>query len=404
MIGKNFSLLLYLKKPKNYTQGPIPIYMRISADGRKTEICMSRHCEPELWDSRSQKAIGRKEAPLELNAHLETLRTKVYETRTQLINRNQSVTSAAIKQILTGKQERGKMLLSVFRDHNSQMESLIGIDFAPGTLQRFKTSFAHLQAFLHNRPGSTDLPVGEVNYGFIADYEYWRKKTKGCGHNTALKYMSDLRKSINQCIRNGWLTKDPFSGYRMTRKEVHLHPLSVGELHQLKTKSFEVKRLAVVRDVSVFSCFTGLCYADVSKLKPSELICDNDRQMWIVTSRQKTDVLSNIPLLAPALKIIERYRSHLSCKALNKVLPVCSNQKMNAYLKEIADLCSLEKRLTFHLARHTFATTVTLGNGVPIESVAKMLGHKKLSTTQHYAKVLNRKLGEDMQKLGEKFL
>lgn len=176
------------------------------------------------------------------------------------------------------------------------------------------------------------------------------------------------------------------------------------ELIAIANKKFAVERLAIVRDIFLFSCFSGLAYADVKKLKRIEIFIGVDGKQWITSRRQKTDTTAKIPLLPPALAIIERYRNHIQCRFDDKVLPVLSNQKMNAYLKEIADVCGIAKTLTFHIARHTFATTVTLSNGVPIETVSKMLGHRNLKTTQHYARILDKKISDDMNNLQSKFL
>lgn len=180
--------------------------------------------------------------------------------------------------------------------------------------------------------------------------------------------------------------------------------LTAEELETMTGKNFATGRLAQVRDIFLFSCFTGLAYADLQKLKRSEISTGIDGGKWIFTKRQKTDTASRIPILPMAEEILVKYADHPQCKAKYKVLPILSNQKMNEYLKEIADCCWITKRLTFHIARHTFATTITLSNGVPIETVSKMLGHRNLKTTQHYAKILDRKVSQDMQALKENFL
>jgi integrase len=195
--------------------------------------------------------------------------------------------------------------------------------------------------------------------------------------------------------------RDPFIAFKMTRKEVEKPFLTERELEVIASKDFPSDRLRNVRDLFLFSCYTGLAYADVKKLRKDEVAIGVDGEQWIMTHRQKTDTPSRVPLLAETLSIIERYRQHPMTIASGTIFPILTNQKMNAYLKEIADVCGILKNLTFHTARHTFATTVTLSNGVPIETVAKMLGHKNLRQTQHYAKVLDMKVGNDMQALRE---
>lgn len=212
-----------------------------------------------------------------------------------------------------------------------------------------------------------------------------------------------MKKIVNICLKNGWLVRDPFLSYRMCKKEVVREILTEEEIQVVLRKSFPSDRLNNVRDIFIFSCFTGLAYADIKKLKAVDIITGIDGSKWISTQRQKTETISKIPLLSTALDILNKYRNHPRCIIENTVLPTPSNQKLNAYLREIADLCGIQKELTFHCARHTFATTVTLTNGVPIETVSKMLGHRNLKTTQHYAKILDRKISGDMLTLKQKF-
>jgi site-specific recombinase XerD len=218
-----------------------------------------------------------------------------------------------------------------------------------------------------------------------------------------MKYISNLKKIVNGCFRKGWLTKDPFSGFKMAKQEIEREALTDQELQKINSKTFPTDRLNFVKDIFLFSCYTGLAYADVKKLRRTEIASGIDGNYWIFTNRQKTDTQSRIPLLPPAQAIVEKYKDSPTCSDSGHVLPVLSNQKMNAYLKEIADVCGITKNLTFHIARHTFATTVTLSNGAPIESVSKMLGHRNLKTTQHYAKVLDRKVSDETRLLREKF-
>ena len=225
-----------------------------------------------------------------------------------------------------------------------------------------------------------------------------------CANNTAVKYLKNFNKIIKLCLANDWLDKNPFANYKSKVKEVERVYLSENEIQSIIEKDFKTERLSLVRDIFLFSCFTGLAYIDVKNLTKSHISFGIDGEKWIFTHRQKTESASKIPILPVTQMIIDKYENHPQCINEDKLLPILSNQKMNAYLKEIAGVCEIEKELTFHIARHTFATTVTLTNGVPIESVSKMLGHKNLRTTQHYAKVLDRKVSEDMKFLKQKFL
>lgn len=399
---KSFSLLFYLKKPKHYLSGLIPIYLRITVDGISKEISISRGIEPDRWNASAGRAYGTKEDIKVLNAYLDTLQTKIYEVRRRLLEKNEIITAEGLKNTLRGKSGDARMILVIFQQHNDEVKSLVGKDFSPATLERYKTSFEHTKAFINWKYLVPDMDIKKMNYEFVSQYEFWLKTVRKCNHNTAIKYIANFRKIVNRCIRNGWLERDPFVGFKMTKKEVIPEFLTEHEIHTITIKQFASERLKQVGDIFLFCCYTGLAFADVKKLKASEIGIGIDGSKWIFTHRQKTDTLSRIPILSIPLKILEQYKNHPVCVNTDKVLPVLSNQKYNEYLKEIANVCGINKKLTTHTARHTFATTITLSNGVPIESVSKMLGHKNLMTTQHYAKVLDKKISEDMKALGNK--
>jgi len=402
MLEKSFSLHFYLKKPKNYLKGSIPIYLRITVDGIPKEVSISRQCDPSRWNANADRCNGTKEDAKSLNAFLDILQTKVYEVRRQLLEKNETITSEKLKNTLKGINESARMLMKIFQQHNDEVKSLLGKDFSPGTLERYKTSFDHTKSFMEWKYGISDIDIKKLDYEFVSQYEFWLKSIRNCNHNTSIKYISNFRKIVNRCIRNGWLDKDPFVGFKMTKKEVIPEFLTQHELETVIEKKFISTRLNEIRDVFIFCCYTGLAFADVKKLKTSEIGIGIDGSKWVFTNRQKTETLSRIPLLPVATNILERYKDHRRCVNLEKVLPVLCNQKYNEYLKEIANICGINKKMTTHTARHTFATTVTLSNGVPMESVSKMLGHKNLKTTQHYARVLDNKLSEDMTILKNK--
>jgi site-specific recombinase XerD len=399
MVSKTFSLLFYLKKRKSNKSGPIPIYMRITVDLHHVEISTKRKCEPERWNSRAGKASGTKEDVKVLNAYLDSLQRKVYEVQRFLLDGGDTISAEKIKGILTGIAERPRMILEVFQQHNEQMAALVGNGFAHQTLKRYKTSIGNTRAFIKWKYKVSDLEITKLNYEFLSEYEFYLRSVRKCAHNSTMKYLSNFKKIVHLCVKKDWLSKDPFYGFKLVKKEVNKEFLTQGELQALTNKKIDIKRLDFVRDIFLFSCYTGLSYADVHKLKRSEIAIGVDGQKWIFTYRQKEGTPSKIPLLPGALAIVKKYIDHPMCVNKGLVLPVLSNQKMNGYLKEIADLCGIQKAITFHCARHTFATTVTLSNGVPIETVSKMLGHTNLRTTQHYAKILDRKVAEDMRSL-----
>lgn len=402
-MNQRFNLLFYLKKPKKYEEGGMmPVYMRVSVAGKRTEFATQREWDPTKWNADAGRASGTKEAARELNTYLDTLKAKVYEAQRKLVDKGEVVSTDTLREIITGRNRNSKMLLEVFDYHNKQMQALVDIDFAPGTMERYETARSHTKDFIKWKYGLDDIDVNKLNYEFVTDMEFYFKTVRKCCHNTSIKYISNVKKIVNICVKNGWLQRDPFFGYKMQKKEVIREFLSEEEIQLVYRKVFPAERLNLVRDIFIFSCYTGLAYADIEKLKRSEIIIGIDGEKWISTTRQKTDTASRIPLLPIALEILEKYKDHPKCINQDLLLPILSNQNMNGYLKEIAALAGIEKTFTFHCARHTFATTVTLTNGVPIESVSKMLGHRNLKTTQHYAKIIDRKVSDDMNRLKKK--
>jgi site-specific recombinase XerD len=401
MLEKSFGLLYFLKKSRKKTKERY-VYIRITVDGTSREISTKRKWLPERWNQSVGRATGTKEDVRSLNAYLDSLTEKVYQAKMSLIELGMPITAENLKNVLLSKGETKKLILEIFRSHNRQMETLVGRDYAPGTLERYRTSYDHTKAFIQWKYNVDDLNIRDLNYELISDYEYWLKSIRQCSHNTSMKYLGNFKKIVLLCVRKGWLKYDPFIGFKLAKKEVVRVPLTQGEVDKIDEKVFGSERVNIVKDIFLFSCYTGLAYIDVKKLKRSQIVTGVDGEKWITSNRQKTDTPINIPLLPKAIEIVDRYNHHPKCQNAGVVLPVSSNQKMNEYLKEIADLCGISKRLTFHIARHTFATTITLTNGVPIETVSKMLGHKSLKQTQHYAKIVDTKISQDMQVLKEK--
>lgn len=399
MLDKSFGLLFYLKKPKHYQKGEAPIYLRITVDGNPKELSVKRSCDPVRWNSHAGRASGTRESTRTLNAYLDAYQAKVFEAKRKLVESSQLVTAAAIKEILLGAEQRNKMLIKIFENYNADVKKLIGIDYSRSTWTKYDRTRRLTQEFIQWKYRTDDIHIRQLDFDFVTQLELWFKTSRKCGHNTTLKYISILKMIILYCIDNRWLDHDPFARFEMKKEEVHPTFLSREEIQRIVDKEITIERLSQVRDVYLFCCFTGLAYADVEKLKRSEISMGIDDQLWIFTDRLKTNIKSRVPLLPVSLEIIKRYENDPACINANRVLPVLSNQKYNAYLKEIATICGITKTLTTHTARHTFGTTVTLSNGVPIESVSKMLGHKKISTTQHYARVLDIKVSEDMQAL-----
>lgn len=398
----NFSLLFYLKRQKNYLSGNAPIYMRITVDGNRSEIATNRNCDPKRWNAKGGRAIGSKEESKLLNHHLDQLQNSIYIAHQTVYDLGLPITTETIKSSYLGTLATNHTLLEAITDHNEKMEQLIGKGYVRGTLNRYRVLENYLKVFIKLKYQVSDLDIRLVDLAFLNGFDHYLRAEKNCANNYVVKNIKNLGKILRICIENEWIEKSPFTGYKGKTKNVDRFYLNREELARIAAKGFISERLKQVRDVFVFCCFTGLAYVDVFKLKPEHIKNGIDGDRWIFTSRQKTNTKSSIPLLPTAIDIINRYANNIVCINKGFLLPVPSNQKMNEYLKEIADLCGIQKKLTSHIARHTFATTVTLLNGVPIESVSKMLGHTNIRTTQHYAKILDIKVSEDMAVLKKK--
>ncbi|MBE9597840.1 site-specific integrase [Pedobacter sp. MC2016-24] len=399
----NFSLLFYLKKPKNYVKGAVPIYLRITVDGKPVEMSASRKCEPELWNAKAGHMCGTKEDAKTLNAYLDKMKAGVTASHTLLCVEDEEITAEGVKCKFLGKAEKAHTLCEAIKVHNKGMKALVGKDYASGTLKRFEVLERHVLNFLSFNYNTSDIAIKKIDHEFISGFDFYLRTEKANTNNTAIKHLKNLGKIVRICMANKWISADPFFGYKLKSKDVHRNYLTADELQRIAEKEFTTQRLSQVRDFFLFSCYTGLSYADVYKLRPSDIGIGADGERWIVTYRQKTNTRAAIPLLPIAEAILDRYKDHPVCINYDRALPVSSNQKMNEYLVEIAAIADVAKTLGNRIAKRTFATTITLMNGVPIESVSKMLGHTNLRTTQLYAKILDEKVGSDMAPLRQLF-
>ncbi|MDI1255576.1 MAG: site-specific integrase [Flavobacterium sp.] len=396
------TLHFYAKSTKANTTGQFPIYIRLTVNGNRLEFSTKKFVDSSRWLADLAKMKGTTEEARSINSYLDLMKSKVLDIQMELIHKNQDVNIENFKSKLFGLEEKQRMLVPIFQDHNNKIKELVGKEYASGTLERYTTSLKHTIEFLEWKYKVSDIDITKINHAFITDYEFYLRSVRNCANNTAVKYIKNFNKIIKICLANDWLEKNPFANYKSKVREVERTYLSEEEIQSIIEKDFKTERLSLVRDIFLFSCFTGLAYIDVKNLTKSHISIGIDGDKWIFTHRQKTESASKIPILPVTQMIIDKYENHPQCNNENKLLPILSNQKMNAYLKEIAGVCEIEKELTFHIARHTFATTVTLTNGVPIETVSKMLGHKNIQTTQHYAKILDRKVSEDMKILRDK--
>lgn len=397
-----FCLLFYIRRTKLNRNGEAPIMMRITVNGVRVDASVKKTILPEFWSAAKGKALEKKREYKELNLYLDSIRLRIMKIQRELEIEEVSVSANSVLARFQGKDAPvQRTLFEVFREHNDKCIQLSGTDMAPATVQRYETSLKHTRDFVWETYHKKDVLLDEVSRQFIEDYEFWLKTEKKCCHNTATKYLKNFKKIIRIALAKGWMKNDPFLEIRFSLDKVEPDFLEDSEIQKLISKEIDIPRLSQVRDIFVFCCFTGLAYVDVANLTQENIRKSFDGKLWIITKRQKTNTDVNVPLLDIPKMILKKYKGKLPN---GKVLPVISNQKLNAYLKEIADVCGIKKNLTFHLARHTFATTTTLAKGVPIETVSKMLGHTNIETTQIYARITNNKIGNDMQGLDKKFV
>ena len=367
------SVLFYIKRQKLLKNGEAPVCMRITVDKRKAEIMIKRSVPVELWNQSKECSKGKDRSSQELNHYISSVRAKVLQIHRELEVDAKMITADAIRDRYYGRDKVQHTLLEIYTDHNEKCRALIGKEYTESTVIKFETSINRLREFIRFGYHKDDLFLNELDGQFVRDFEYWLKTSIGCQNNSALKHLKNLKKVIRIAFANGWIEKDPFYGIHFKMDEVNVEFLSQEELDRLMKKDFEIKRLEQVRDVFAFCCYTGLAFADVHQLSKEHLVKDNDGNLWIRKARQKTKQMCNIPVISPARKLIDKHSHQPDCIAKNVLLPVLSNQKMNAYLKEIADICGIQKRLTTHVARHTAATVVFLANEVSMENVAKIL-------------------------------
>lgn len=393
------STLFYLRKNKIDRNDFIPIYLRVTVDGKRAEISTNRKIKEGDWDASACCADGISEEARILNNHLSGLKSAVEKQYYLLESQGKKITADALKNAILGISEKKNFLIQIYQYHNDLIFQKIGKGFAPATWERHKVAIGKMKDFLRYKYHKTDIALDDLNFQFASNYELYLKTHDNCGHNTTMKHIKSLKRVIHFAIENEWLDRDPFINIKCKFDDSKRSYLPKQDLTKLEEKVFSIPRLQEVKDIFLFSCYTGLAYSDVSALTPDDITIGIDGEKWIVIYRKKTGTRSPIPLLPQALNIIDRYKEE--AEITGKLLPFKSNQKMNGYLKEIADICGITQVLSTHVARHTFATTITLANGVPIETVSKMLGHTDIRTTQIYSKVVDSKISSDMLKLKE---
>jgi site-specific recombinase XerD len=402
-MSNSFSVRFILKKYKA-KDGQAPLYIRLTYNGKHSDTSLKRKVTLEKWNH-NQRVSGTSMDVKKLNRYLDELYNKTFQIYERMQLNDQYISAEIIKNKLFNleNEENHITLLTASSYHYDQNKN----NFSQGTLKHYKVTERYFKRYLESEKKLSDISIKNIDYKFLLDFEAflraWQPEDhqQPIGHNSIMKHMCRFRKILNYAYKMDWIADSPFKKYKISYQKSNRTYLTKEELFKLEIKEFDIERLDQIRDLFIFSCYTGLSYIDLYHLSEEDITVGMDGEKWIHFKRQKTATPFSVPLLPKAIEIIEKYHNHPRVRE-NQLLPVVSNQKTNAYLKEIATICKIKKTLTFHIARHTFATTVTLTNGVPIETVSKMLGHTKLATTQIYAKVVENKIGEDMAALKQK--
>lgn len=383
--------------------GFVPIQMQVTVEGVRLFITTGQKIELEYWDVRSGRAIGKSQKIKVINEYLDKMRVDAYRVFNEMKSLGEEITPEDLRRNLTGRNEaKTKKLLEVCDIFNSNAEKLIGIEIGKITWGRYLAFRKRIADFLKLKYSMDDIYLSHLKYSFMVEYEFYIKTEVKIQQNTMVKYLKYVNRVVEFAVNNEWMERNIFQNYKCPVKEAKREYLTQAELDRIMTKEITIERLAEVRDVFVFCCYTGYAYKDAAKLSNDHIGIGINGRQWIYTSRQKNDNVANVPLLETAIEIIEKYKDHPKCVESNKLLPMKSNQKLNTYLKELADICEIKKPLTMHIARHTFATTVLLANGVSMEATSKMLGHSSIKTTQIYGKIVESRVAEEMEMLSKK--
>ena len=398
--NSTFSIRFLAQKGKCNAEGKAPILARINVNGEVVHFSTKFRIFPDRWNSADGRTLHLTKEEKNIDAMLDDYRALVITRYNEMVLGGAMVTAAKIKQSVLNLDEKSVKLLDVCDKFIEDYHQLVlSKAVTRCTYQRYVLTRQRIAEFMAGRYGVDDLPLADINHSFIKGFDLHNRNQHAAANNTAARFVKHFRTMFNLALHNGWARTDPFTNYKIHFEKVNRGFLTQEEIDRISSREFTNKRLVVVRDMFLFSVYTGLAYIDVRSLTQNNIQYRADGTVWIVTARQKTNIPVHVMLLDTPLAIIEKYGG-LGKKG--RLLPIPSNQKVNDYLKEIAALCEIEKNLSYHLARHTFATTITLANGVPIETVSKILGHTSIKTTQIYARITDTKIGHDMGMLATK--
>ncbi|WP_055445540.1 site-specific integrase [Lacinutrix himadriensis] len=400
-----FSTIFWLQTTRAINNEAL-LYIRITVDGKRVNLSLKKRVPLSLWDAKKKKAKGSSAQARQINLYMDEVSTQLFQIYQDLKFKDELITAQLIKSMYTGDGQQSKSLKNIFDYHSEKIANTLAV----GSIRNFGITENYIFKFLQKKKNTTDIYLNQLNFEFLSHFELFLCEIWPAGHpkalsnNTRMKHIQRLRKVVTLAYHLEWIDRDPFVRWKMTYDKTNREFLTELELKNLEEKVFVSKRLDRVRDLFVFSCYTGISYVDIMNLKPNNVVLSIDGGNWIMTKRQKTNTVVKVPLLRQALDIINKYKDHPTTVVNDSLLPKITNEKLNVFLKEVANFVGIQKNLTFHMARHTFATTVTLSNGVPIETVSKLLGHTKISTTQIYARVLENKVSDDMNALREVLL
>lgn len=402
MNRKTFCISFFLRRVRT-VKGMAPILARITVNGISKEVYTQCRTPVDKWDTAKGRATGRDKLAYEVNAYIDDFRAKVVEIYRTLQAEGFEGNVLEIKERLQSPGKQAKMFLEELTLYCEKRQKEVGVRITQLTSNKYYRLCRYLREYTKQECKKDDIRLSAVSYGYLDGFNTYLQTAHRCHHNGAINILDCLRNFMLYCLRNEWIEKNPFKNYKL--KEVAPPPkehLSKKEIELLMEKPMPNLRLENVRDIFVFCCFTGLAFADVKELKREHHTTDEQGNMWIRKPREKTAVMSTIPLLKQPKAILQKYAFDLHCMESGKLLPVPSNQKMNAYMSEIATICGLNKKLTTHCARHTFAC-LAVEYGMPIDVLAKILGHSNTNMTRHYAKFSEQLIGREMQKIGQIF-
>lgn len=398
MKRSTFRILFYIKRGNPKKNGNVVIMGRITIDGERSQFSTKLEINPTVWDNKSGRVKGNKAKAVSINNALENFRGKATMHYNKLMDVNGYAHPEKIKNALFGLEEKSKTIMYYFNKFNEQYKSKVGAVVTRTTYLRYELAQKRLGEFMEETRKVKDMPYREITTVFLQDFYLFLRNKYKSGNNNAMKTIQHVRAVFFYIKNTGEHFADPFANFKISFEKIERSYLTKEELEILYNKKFGSERLERVRDIFLFCCYSGLSYSDLYNLTKEEIKTGIDGNLWIMDTRNKTGVPYKVRLLDIPIAILKKYEY---LQENGKLLPVISNQKMNEYLLEIANLCGINKKITCHTARHSFAT-LCLTEGMSIESVSKLLGHTKIKTTQIYARIIDRKLSDDMDQLAKR--